>query len=163
MLLYNPSNTQTYRPGSVTKLTLHTGINRLEVGYWFEYSKQRQTGPYSLINSQTGQALDLFGGGPNLVLSNGQTAEYRDTLTQTRIHTLFIADSLSLLNNRLNIEAGLKYTFVKRQGYNGLPDTSTGHTSMDRGNSPYLRSLFATNLMTKTSCLLLPRQISAFL
>ncbi|WP_249198090.1 TonB-dependent receptor [Gluconobacter wancherniae] len=126
MLLYNPSNTQTYRPGSVTKITLHTGINRLEFGYWFEYSKQRQTGPYSLINPQTGQALDLLGGGPNLILSNGQTAEYRDTLTQTRIHTLFIADSLSLLNNRLNIEAGLKYTFVKRQGYNGLPDTSTG-------------------------------------
>ncbi|MBS0985991.1 TonB-dependent receptor [Acetobacter thailandicus] len=126
MLLYNPSNTQTYRPGSVTKLTLHTGINRLEAGYWFEYSKQRQTGPYSLINPETGRALDLWGGGPNLVLSNGVTAEYRDTLTQTRIHTLFLADSLSLLNNKLNIEAGLKYTFVKRQGYNGLPDTSTG-------------------------------------
>lgn len=126
LLLYNPSNTQTYRPGAVTKLTLTTGKNRLMVGYWFEYSKQFQTGPYSLINYATGMPLDLNGGGPNLVLANGETAEYRNTLTQTRIHTLFIADNISLLNDKLNIEAGLKYTFVQRQGHNFLPDTSTG-------------------------------------
>ncbi|CEF41200.1 TonB-dependent receptor [Acetobacter senegalensis] len=126
LLLYNPSNTQTYRPGAVTKLSLHTGINRLSIGYWFEYSKQIQTGPYSLIDYATGKPEDLLGGGPNLVLANGQTAQYRDTLTQTRIHTMFIADSLSLLHNRLTLEAGLKYTVVNRQGHNFLPDTSTG-------------------------------------
>lgn len=126
LIVYNPSNTETYRPGSVTKLTLHTGINRLTVGYWFEYSKQIQTGPYSLVDYATGKPLDLLGGGPNMVLANGETAQYRDTLTQTRIHTMFIADSLSLLNNRLNIEAGLKYSVVNRDGQNNLPDTSTG-------------------------------------
>lgn len=126
ILLYNPSNTQTYRPGAVTKLTLTTGKNRLMVGYWFEYSKQFQTGPYSLIDYSTGKPLDLWGGGQNLVLSNGATAQYRDAFTQTRIHTLFLADSLSLLDNKLNIEAGLKYTFVNRQGHNFLPNTSTG-------------------------------------
>ncbi|QHM92471.1 TonB-dependent receptor [Acetobacter pasteurianus] len=126
LLLYNPSNTQTYRPGSVTKLTLHTGINRLTVGYWFEYSKQLQTGPFSLVDNETGKPDDLLGGGQNLILSNGVTAQYRDTLTQTRIHTMFIVDSISLLNNRLNLEAGLKYAVVNRQGHNFLPDTSTG-------------------------------------
>lgn len=126
LLLYNPSNTQTYRPGATTKLTLHTGINRLEVGYWFEYSKQRQTGPFSMIDYNTGKPLDLYGGGENMILDNGATAQYRDTFTQTRVHTMFIADSLSLLNNRLNIEAGLKYTVVNRDGQNNLPDTSTG-------------------------------------
>ncbi|CAP55105.1 putative TonB-dependent receptor [Gluconacetobacter diazotrophicus PA1 5] len=126
MLLYNPSNTQTYRPGAVTKLSLHTGINRLTVGYWFEYSKQLQTGPYSLVNMATGQPYDEYGGGPNMVLSNGMTAEYRDTLTQTRIHTMFIDDSLSLLHGRLTIEGGLKYAVVDRDGHNFLPDTSTG-------------------------------------
>ncbi|GBQ33322.1 TonB-dependent receptor [Gluconacetobacter sacchari DSM 12717] len=126
LLLYNPSNTQTYRPGSVTKLSLHTGINRLTVGYWFEYSKQIQTGPYSLVNMETGAPLNEYGGGPNLVLSNGITAQYRDWMTQTRVNTLFIDDSLSLLNNRLTLEGGLKYTFINRQGHNFLPDTSTG-------------------------------------
>ncbi|AQS89550.1 TonB-dependent receptor [Neoasaia chiangmaiensis NBRC 101099] len=126
MLLYNPSNTQTYRPGAVTKLTLHTGINRLMVGYWFEYSKQAQTGPYSLIDPENGRPYDELGGGQNLVLANGQTAEYRDTLTQTRIHTMFIDDSISLLHDRLTIDGGLKYTVVNRQGHNMLPDTSTG-------------------------------------
>ncbi|GAB6853982.1 TonB-dependent receptor [Asaia astilbis] len=126
LLVYNPSNTQTYRPGAVTKFALHTGANRLMVGYWFEYSKQIQTSPYSLINMETGAPLDEYGNGPNMVLSNGVTAQYRDTLTQTRIHTLFIDDSLSLLNNRLTLEAGLKYAMITRRGQNNLPDTSTG-------------------------------------
>ncbi|GBR24884.1 TonB-dependent receptor [Acetobacter orleanensis NRIC 0473] len=126
LLLYNPSNTVTYRPGAVTKLTLHTGINRLTVGYWYEYSKQTQTAPFSLINYDTGKPDDLLGGGPNMVYSNGVTAEYRHQLTQTRIHTMFIVDSLSLLNNRLILEAGLKYAVVNRDGHNFMPDTSTG-------------------------------------
>ncbi|WP_242011871.1 TonB-dependent receptor [Acetobacter oeni] len=126
LVVYNPSNTQTYRPGAVTKLTLTTGINRASVGYWFEYSKQIQTGPYSLVNYSTGKPYDLYGGGPNMILANGDTAQYRDSLTQTRIHTMFIADSLSLLNGRLNIEGGLKYSVVNREGHNFLPDTSTG-------------------------------------
>ncbi|EHH67522.1 TonB-dependent receptor [Gluconobacter morbifer] len=126
LLLYNPSNTQTYRPGAVTKLALHTGINRVMIGYWFEYSKQFQTGPYSLVNMATGEPYNEYGGGQNMTLSNGVTAQYRDTLTQTRIHTVFIDDSLSLLNNRLTLEAGLKYSIVMRDGHNYLPDTSTG-------------------------------------
>lgn len=126
LLLYNPSNTQTYRPGNVAKFTLHTGINRLMVGYWFEYSKQFQTGPYSLVNPQTGAPYDDYASGPNLVLSNGETAQYRDTLTQTHVHTMFIDDSLSLLHDTLTIEAGLKYAVIVRNGHNFLPDTSTG-------------------------------------
>ena len=136
MLLYNPSNTTTYRPGFVGKLTLHTGINRVSVGYWFEYSKQFQTGPYSLINNETGKPYDVWGGGPNLVLNNGQTAQYRNTLTQTRINTIFLDDSLSLLNDRLTLEAGLKYIFVQRDGHNFLPDTSTGPYINGSWNQP---------------------------
>jgi len=136
LLLYNPSNTQTYRPGAVTKLALHTGANRLMIGYWFEYSKQIQTSPYSLVDAATGAPLDEYGGGPNLVLSNGETAQYRDTLTQTRIHTLFIDDSLSLLNNRLTLEGGLKYAMITRQGQNNLPDTSTGRYIRGSWNEP---------------------------
>ncbi|WP_415549753.1 TonB-dependent receptor [Gluconobacter oxydans] len=136
LLVYNPSNTQTYRPGAVTKLALHTGANRLMIGYWFEYSKQLQTSPYSLVNMATGTPLDVYGGGTNMVLSNGVTAEYRDTLTQTRIHTLFIDDSLSLLNNHLTLEAGLKYAMVARQGHNFLPDTSTGPYINGSWNEP---------------------------
>ncbi|GLP89916.1 TonB-dependent receptor [Gluconobacter frateurii] len=136
LLVYNPSNTQTYRPGAVTKLTLHTGINRLMVGYWFEYSKQIQTSPYSLVNMSTGEPYDVYGNGVNMVLSNGQTAQYRDTLTQTRIHTMFIDDSLSLLNNKLTIEAGLKYAIVMRNGHNFLPETSTGPYINGSWNEP---------------------------
>ncbi|MFT9447469.1 TonB-dependent receptor [Gluconobacter japonicus] len=127
-LLYNPSNTQTYRPGAVTKLTLTTGNNRLMVGYWFEYAKQLQSGPYSGVG-QDGNPWDVWGAAANVVLSNGQTYMYRNTITQTRVHTMFIGDTLSLLNNKLTIDAGLKYSIVMRSGTNMLPDTSTGRNT----------------------------------
>jgi iron complex outermembrane recepter protein len=124
-LIYNPSNTTTYRPGDISKFVLTTGINRLELGFWFEYSKQIQTGPYSGISSD-GSPLDQWGGGPQVVLSNGQTAQYRDALTQTYIRVPFIADSISLFNNKLTIDGGLKFVNAARYGHNFLPDTSTG-------------------------------------
>lgn len=121
VMLYNPSLTETYRPGATTKLTWTAGINRLMVGYWFEYSKQRQTSPYSEVSSD-GTPLSLWGDSNNVVLSNGQTAQYRNTLTQTQVHTPFIGDSLSLLHGKLTLDAGLKYSIVKRRGTNYLPD-----------------------------------------
>lgn len=119
-VLYNPSLTQTYRPGATTKLTWTAGPNRLMVGYWFEYSKQRQTAPYSAI-SPDGSPMNTWGDSDNVVLQNGETAQYRNTLTQTQVHTPFIGDSLSLLHNTLTIDAGLKYSIVKRDGTNYLP------------------------------------------
>lgn len=124
-LLYNPSTSTTYRPGNVAKLTLTTGANRLMVGYWFEYSKQLQTSPYTGIGAD-GNPWNVWAAGPNAVMSNGQTYQYRSTLTQTRVHTMFIGDTLSLLNNKLTIDAGFKYAIVMRSGHNFLPDTSTG-------------------------------------
>ncbi|MBS1089784.1 TonB-dependent receptor [Gluconobacter wancherniae] len=124
-MLYNPSITTTYRPGAVTKLTLTTGFNRLMVGYWFEYSKQKQQGPYTGVGAD-GNPWNVWGSSPEVVLANGQTYQYRSTLTQTRVHTMFIGDSMSLLHNKLTIDAGLKYSIVSRSGTNMLPDTSTG-------------------------------------
>ncbi|GBR52697.1 TonB-dependent receptor [Neokomagataea thailandica NBRC 106555] len=124
-LLYNPSTSTTYRPGNVVKLTLSTGANRLMVGYWFEYSKQGQTSPYTGVGAD-GNPWNVWAAGPNAVMSNGLTYQFRNTLTQTRVHTMFIGDTLSLLNNKLTIDAGFKYAFVIRNGHNFLPDTSTG-------------------------------------
>ncbi|GBR49544.1 TonB-dependent receptor [Gluconobacter roseus] len=123
--LFETAVTTTYRPGAVTKLTLTTGVNRLMVGYWFEYAKQIQTEPGTGIGAD-GTPWDILGSGPNYVFSDGTTYQYRQSLTQTRTHTMFIGDSLSLLHNKLTIDAGLKYAIVTRDGHNFLPNTSTG-------------------------------------
>ncbi|MCP9308551.1 TonB-dependent receptor [Zymomonas mobilis] len=124
-LLYEPSITKTYRSGSTTKWTWTSGINRLMIGYWFEYSSQRQTAPYSLLNDD-GSPRDKWGGGSNVILANGEKAEYRDNSTRTFIHTPFIGDTISLLNDKLTIDGGVKISIINRQGRNYLPDTSTG-------------------------------------
>ncbi|MFT9089571.1 MAG: TonB-dependent receptor [Gluconacetobacter sp.] len=121
---YYTSLTQTYRPGNTAKVTLTTGVNRLMIGYWFEYSKQTQTSPYSRVG-EDGAPLNSADDTGNLVITSGpyrgETLQYRDSFTQTRVHTPFIGDQLSLLNNRLTIDAGLKYAIVDRSGSNYLP------------------------------------------
>ncbi|MDG6094054.1 TonB-dependent receptor [Acetobacter sp. AN02] len=128
VMLFNPSVTETYRPGSVTKLTLSTGINRLMIGYWFEYAKQRQSAPYSPVGND-GTPINIWGDTNRLILSNGDMYQYRNTLTQTQVHTPFIGDSLSLLNGKLTIDAGFRYAIVTRRGTNDLPDVSQKYIS----------------------------------
>lgn len=130
VLAYNPSITQTYRPGVVSKFTLDTGINHAVLGYWFEYSWQRQTGPYSPVEGN-GHPLNEWGDSNNLVLSNGQLLQYRNTLTLTQIHTVFVGDTLSLLRNKLDLSAGLKYSIIKRNGTNYLPNVGQRYVSTD--------------------------------
>lgn len=117
---YNPSNTETYRPGINSKFAYQTGNNKAVLGYWFEYSKQRQTAPYSPLLGD-GNPLNTWGDQQELILSNGQPYEYRNTLTFTRIHTVYAGDSLSLLHNKLVLDAGLKYMNIARDGQNFLP------------------------------------------
>ncbi|MBB3175202.1 iron complex outermembrane receptor protein [Endobacter medicaginis] len=119
-VFYNPSITETYRPGINSKFTYQTGNNKAVLGYWFEYSKQRQTAPYTPLEGN-GNPLNTYGDQQELILSNGQPLEYRNTLTFTRIHTVYAGDSLSLLHNKLVLDAGLKYMNIARDGTNMLP------------------------------------------
>lgn len=134
-LLYNPSNATTWRPGVVTKVTVKTGVNRLMLGYWFEYSRQKQQASYTGVNDD-GSPWNLYAHAPNVTLDNGATYQYRDFLTQTRVHAAFIGDTLSLLHHRLTIDAGLKYVIATRQGTNGLPGISTPRTTSKTYEEP---------------------------
>jgi len=164
---YNPSITQTYRPGVVNKFTLTNGHNKAVLGYWFEYSWQKQTGPYSGLDS-TGHPLDEYGNGSSLLISSGplagQVYQYRNTLTLTHIHTIFVGDTLSLLNDRLNLSAGLKYVIVQRNGSNYLPSVNdpyvhtnnqgalpTASVSYDITRKNQLFASVATNFKTPTN------------
>lgn len=125
---YNPSITETWRPGINSKFTYDTGNNKAVLGYWFEYSKQRQTAPYSPILGN-GNPLNVWGDQNELILSNGQPYEFRNQLTFTRIHTVYAGDTLSLLHSKLLLDAGLKYINIARDGQNFLPSVKTRYPS----------------------------------
>ncbi len=52
---------------------------------------------------------------------NGLRLLGQDILTKTTVHALFLGDDISLLNDRLTLEAGFKEAIVNRDGINLLP------------------------------------------
>ncbi len=137
-LYYNPSITETYRPGIINKLTYQWGDHKLVAGYWLEYASHKQTAPYIRLKAD-GTIADPFGGNSDGIVVQtgpyaGRTLQRRDALTQTTTHTLFAGDTWSLMNDRLILEFGVKQAFINRDVKNKLP----GATSFDINSSATL-------------------------
>ena len=115
-----------YRAGLVTKLTYTTGANSVILGDWYDYSDESDVQSYSGLSTSgepadiwadnTAQKLRLTSGryAGQLLLSNAD-----DVITQT--NELFLADTLKLLGDKLNIEVGFKYAMISRDGVNQVP------------------------------------------
>jgi iron complex outermembrane receptor protein len=121
---YLPSITETYRPGIINKATYQLGNQKLIAGYWYEAALHKQYGTGSLLNAD-GSVADAFNEGNNLIITSGpfagQKYQKRNTITNTRTNVLFVGDSISLLDDRLTVDVGVKQAFISRHGQNLLP------------------------------------------
>lgn len=115
-----------YRAGVVAKLTWTAGHNSVVVGDWYDYSNEADIQSYSALGAG-GAPADIWGDNPGqlLRLTSGPQAgellldDADVVITQT--DELFAADILKLLDDKLTIEAGLKYAMVARDGVNEIP------------------------------------------
>lgn len=117
---YNPSVTETLRPGLINKLTFQFENHKLTLGYWFEYANHRQTAPYAFLGAD-GSVVDPFVDSGAISLPGVGTLQRRDQLTQTVTNMGFVGDAWSLLDDALTIESGVKIASIHRSVYNFLP------------------------------------------
>lgn len=117
---YRPSWTQTWRPGITTKLRWDINDQHsLDVGYWYERARQRQTQPYIGIKSD-GNPAELWGepGGSNQVKdANGNTVQGRNQNTTTPAHRIWVQDTW-FFSPEWTFSGGLTYEYVQRIGEN---------------------------------------------
>lgn len=117
---YRPSWTQTWRPGVTTKLKWDINEQHsLDVGYWYERARQRQTQPFIGINAD-GNPAELWGepGGSNQVKdANGKTVQGRDQYTVTPAQKVWVQDSW-YLSPDWTLVGGLAWQHVERRGEN---------------------------------------------
>ena len=135
VLFYSPSITETYRPGIINKLTYTLDNNKIVGGYWFEWAHHRQTGPFTQIGAD-GSPSNVWGDSSNLILTNGQKMQKRDQLTVTTNHVLFLGDTISLMNDHLFFDAGIKQAFITRNGSNYLPGSAPSINLTDTQTLP---------------------------
>lgn len=154
-LFYNPSITETWRPGVVSKLTYQLGNHKLVAGYWFEAANHRQTAPYAALDS-TGNVVDPFLESGAFIIPTGvyagQKLQRRDWQTNTRSNMLFVGDTWTLLDNKLDLDFGVKQVFISRHLHNFIPGAKP---LVNTDDSQTLPSIGARLKLTDTHSLFL--------
>ena len=113
---YNGSVTKTYRPGATAKFNLDIASNHIQLGYWYEKTRHQQTAPYIPIDS-SGNVPDLWEANQSLWVKqqDGQPAEFRDWYTRNTAKSPFLVDTISLFDDKLQIQPGIKHLSYERE------------------------------------------------
>ncbi|MEI8324338.1 MAG: TonB-dependent receptor [Betaproteobacteria bacterium] len=125
VMLYGSSVTRTYRPGVTLKTSLHLDNNNLLAGLWFERARHFQTGPRQSFDN-SGATADLWLNNPGAFILHQDGTPYmaRNQLTVSTASSLFLQDNVSLMQDRLNLQLGLRNSEIKREFNNYANDGS---------------------------------------
>ncbi|WP_395822512.1 TonB-dependent receptor [Collimonas sp.] len=144
VFVYEGTRTRTYRPGVTIKYNQQIDNHKLMVGYWYERARHQQTGPYTTIDNN-GNAADVWLNNPGAWLKNqdGSYVQYRDTLTISTGKSAFAQDSISLMQDQLNLQIGARYSSIDRNFTNNPSQSSPGFYTLQKSYSDLLPSFGA--------------------
>lgn len=122
--VYTPLYFSYHRTGNNAKLTWKQGVNTLTFGWWFEWSRTNQSTPVSYINQQNGGPANIYGDyGPNIYkMQEGNRWYLNNHNTFTQVNMLYLGDKLSLLHDKLELQAGLRVAMVNRKVDSYVPN-----------------------------------------
>jgi iron complex outermembrane receptor protein len=114
VLVYRGSLTNTYRPGVTTTLTYVLDHHKISGGVWYERARHRQTQPAVTVGND-GSITDLWLGGNLLKYTDGATYQGRDWSTISTGESVFVQDTIDMLDNKLQITPAFSYRRLNRQ------------------------------------------------
>ena len=146
VLVYRGSVTRTYRPGITFKTNARFDNHNILAGYWYERARHIQTQPAVTIDN-FGNASDrwLEDQSTFLRLQNGSIYQGRDQVTVSTGSSLFVQDSIALMQDKLNLQLGLRNSEIKRE-FNNFANQGSGQGadySLDKTYSKLLPSFGA--------------------
>ena len=109
-----------YRAGTTSELIETLGTQRLVAGWWYDYADDYDPQPFTPVSS-SGQPSSIWGFPDTIKLSDGRNLSAQEAHTREQANVLFVGDTVTLLDGSLNIDGGLKYAMVNREGTNDLP------------------------------------------
>jgi len=115
VLTYGSSLTETNRPGVTFKANYRIENHNINVGYWAERAVHRQTGPrVTFDNAGIPSNLWLDRESAYLLRSDGNPYQARDWKTISTGTSLYLQDSISLMQDKLSIQLGLRNSAINR-------------------------------------------------
>ena len=142
VLVYRGSLTKTYRPGATMSLTYVLDQHKINGGFWFERARHRQTQPAVTVDN-SGNITDLWLGGNLLTYNDGTTYQGRDQLTVSTGESVFLQDTIDLLDHKLQVTPAFSYRRINRafENYANSGFNSGVNYSIDKTYGAALPSL----------------------
>jgi len=113
VMVYRGSLTQTYRPGISAAFTYVLDNQKINGGVWMERARHIQTQPAVRVDNAGGIA-DLWLGSNTVTYNDGYAYQGRDWRTISTGQSVFIQDTIDLLDNKLQITPAFSYRRLKR-------------------------------------------------
>jgi iron complex outermembrane receptor protein len=155
--IYRGSVTRTLRPGVTTKLSWTLDNQRILAGIWAERARHKQTAPATTFDNN-GNIADLWlaNNGALLHYADGSLYQNRDTLTVSTGKSIFLQDTVDLLNSKLQVTPAISWRSINRDftnnpsaGSNAVNGGSTAaYYTIDKTYSEVLPSLAASFQVT---------------
>lgn len=133
----NSSVTKTQRPGVTASLTWSYGPHTVLGGFWYERAMHRQTGPAEMVDAN-GNFADAYLRDDQILRPNGTPYESRDWKTISTAYQGFIQDSISLLDDKLTVNVGLRTPHIKREFSNYANEAAVTSYQVNRQYSDVL-------------------------
>jgi iron complex outermembrane receptor protein len=119
---YNPIIEKNLRTGITAKGTYQLANHTLVAGVWAQRSRDELYRPYGRMNAD-GTPVDVNGETALITTSGGAVVNGWNQDTHDRFYSLFVGDTISLLDDRLSVDLGVKQMWLQREGVNRVPST----------------------------------------
>jgi len=107
--------TKTHRPGVTVKLSYTLDNQHLLGGVWYERAHHRQTAPATTFDNQ-GNIADLWLANSAVLLhyADGSLYQNRDVETVSTGKSVFLTDTIDLMNSKMQVVPGISYRGIDR-------------------------------------------------
>ena len=113
VIVANSSVTRTNRPGITASVTHTIGDHQILGGFWYERATHEQFGPMVAVDAN-GNANDIWLKEGRILRPDGTPYQSRDWTTISSSNQFFLQDTISLMNDKLAINVGVRSPTMKR-------------------------------------------------
>jgi len=114
VLVANASVTKTFRPGFNFAAIYNIANHEIKAGVWYERARHEQTGPMLLLTNE-GERADVWLQDGQILRPDGHPANSRDWISVSTAYQAFLQDTVSLADDAVQINFGVRTPHVKRE------------------------------------------------
>ena len=142
VIVANASVTRTNRPGVTASLTHQFDNHQVLVGFWYERATHEQFGPMVAVDAN-GEPNDIWLKAGRILRPDGTPYQSRDWKTISTGYQVFAQDTISLMNDKLSLNFGVRAPTMKRDFTNFANEGGTVSYNISKSYSEILPQLGA--------------------